>query len=109
MTSDRAITGYQYAFETKADGKPDWEDIKGSKGAKVIDADPGEHTFMLRALGTSDNDTSTTGKIPGVADSKMVTVPMPSPTLPEIAMRSSSRCSSWAAVRICSEAGSLAA
>ena len=86
MKSDHAITGYEYAFETKADGKPDWEDIDGT-GAQVIDVDPGEYTFMLRAVGSSDNDTSTEDDdIRGVASSAMVTVPMPSPTLPEIAM-----------------------
>ena len=85
MLADHAITGYEYAFETKADGKPDWKGIK-TAGAEVIDADPGEHTFMLRAIGTSDNDVSTTGAIPGAASSDTVTVPMPSPTLPEIAM-----------------------
>ena len=85
MTSDHAIMEYEYAFETKADGKPDWKVIK-TAGAEVIDADPGEHTFMLRAVGSSDNDTATTGDIPGVAASKMVTVPMSTPTLPEIAM-----------------------
>ena len=87
MTDDRAITGYEYAFEMTAAGKPDWKNIRdGGKGVQVIDADPGEHTFMLRALGSSDNDTSTSKPISGVAASKMVTVPMPSPTLPEIAM-----------------------
>ena len=84
MASDRAIRGYQYAFEMTAADKPKWESTSG--GSAVIEADPGEHTFMLRALGTSDNDTSTDPPILGVAVSKMVTVPMPTPTLPEIAM-----------------------
>ena len=61
--------------------------ISDGTGAQVIDVDPGEHTFMLRAVGSSDNDTSTEDDdIRGVASSAMVTVPMPSPTLPEIAM-----------------------
>ena len=83
MTSDRAISEYEYAFEMTAAGKPDWEEIKG-KGAEVIEADPGEHTFMLRAIGSSDNDTSTT-VVSGEAASEKVTVPVPTPTLPEIA------------------------
>ena len=48
---------------------------------------PVSYTFMLRAVGSSDNDTSTSGDIPGVVSrSDTVTVPMPTPTLPEIAM-----------------------
>ena len=99
LTSDRAISGYQYAFKTKADGKPDWKATTG-KGAQVIKADPGEHTFMLRAVGRSDNSTATMegASVPGAAASEMVTVgdgpvvddeededPVPTPTLPEIA------------------------
>ena len=86
MTSDRAISSYQYAFKTKTDGKPDWKNAAG-KGAQVIKADPGEHTFMLRAVGSSDNSTATMENtdVPGAAASKMVTVPVPMPTLPEIA------------------------
>ena len=84
MTADRAISGYEYAFEMTAAGKPAWKPASG--GAQVIKTDPGEHTFMLRALGSSDNDTSTTGEnVPGMAASVTVTVPMPTPTLPEIA------------------------
>ena len=86
MKSDRAISKYEYAYQTKADGKPDWKPVKGT-GSEVIKADPGEHTFMLRALGSSDNSpaTASPGDIPGEAASAMVTVPMPTPTLPEIA------------------------
>ena len=86
MTSDRAISKYEYAYKTKADGKPDWKAVKGT-GSEVIKADPGEHTFMLRAIGSSDNSTATMEgtDVPGVADSKTVAVPMPTPTLPEIA------------------------
>ena len=87
MKSDRAIWKYEYAYKTKADGKPDWKAVNGT-GSEVIKADPGEHTFMLRAIGSSDNSTATmmTDPIPGMAASKMVTVPMPTPTLPEIAL-----------------------
>ena len=100
MTSDRAITGYQYAFKMTAAGKPDWKAITG-KSAQVIVADDGEHTFMLRAVGSSDNSTATMEDtpVPGVADSVTVTVGdgeeveeeeeeeegEPVPTLPEIA------------------------
>ena len=56
------------------------------KGAQVITImDPGEHTFMLRAVGSSDNDTSTEGKVLRCGRADSVTVPMPTPTLPEIA------------------------
>ena len=87
MKSDRAITEYEYAYKTKADGKPDWKAVKGT-GSEVIKADPGEHTFMLRAIGSSDNSTATMmgDDIPGEAASVMVMVPMPTPTLPEIAL-----------------------
>ena len=76
---DYGIKGYQYSTD-------DFETEKSaSGGAKVVKVKPGDYTFMLRAVGRSDNDTSTTGDIPGVAASEMVTVPMPTPTLPEIA------------------------
>ena len=85
IEDDHGISGYQYAYKMKSDGKPDWKPAADSGAQVITKVDPGEHTFMLRAVGRSDNDTSTTGDIPGVADSKMVTVPMPTPTLPEIA------------------------
>ena len=86
IKKNHGIVKYQYAYKMKSDGKPDWKTVN-TPGAEVITGvDPGEHTFMLRAVGRSDNDTSTTGEIPGVAASKMVTVPMPTPTLPEIAL-----------------------
>ena len=43
---------------------------------------------MLRVLGVSDNDLNTDGsddEVGGMAASKTITVPVPTPTLPEIA------------------------
>ena len=80
---DHGLVDYQYSMD---DGEK-WK-TAGKTGAKVVsDVKPGEHTFMLRALGRSDNSTSTEAgdDIPGAAASKMITVPMPTPTLPEIA------------------------
>ena len=85
IMKDHGIEDYQYAYKMKSDGKPDWKSAD-ARGAEVItDVDPGEHTFMLRARGMSDNDTATKPPIPGAASSNTVTVPMPTPTLPEIA------------------------
>ena len=80
---DYGITGYEYSLD-------DFETMKsaGSTGAKVVEVDPGEQTVMLRAIGASDNSTSTEvgDPVPGAASSKTITVAMPTPTLPEIAM-----------------------
>ena len=56
-------------------------------GAMVVKADPGEYTFMVRAVGRSDNSTATAvdAAVPGAAASVDITVPMMTPTLPEIA------------------------
>ena len=64
----------------------DWG-MASAEGAMVIKADPGEYTFMVRAVGRSDNSTSTGmgDAVPGAASSVEITVPMPTPTLPEIA------------------------
>ena len=62
--------------------------LQGSGAQVITNVDPGEHTFMLRAVGSIRQryvHDGPQGTIPGVADSKMVTVPMPTPTLPEIA------------------------
>ena len=85
---DHGLVFYQYSMD---DGEK-WT-TAGRSGAKIVsDVNPGEHTFMLRALSRSDNSTSTdddeyaTGaEAAGAAASTMVTVPMPTPTLPEIA------------------------
>ena len=79
IKNDLGIYGYQYStddFKTK-------KSISG--GAMVVEVKPGDYTFMLQALGNSDNDTSTTSPIPGASASVEITVPMPTPTLPEIA------------------------
>ena len=83
VKGDRGISGYEYtmdAWKTK-------KDLDTSGSMVVQDVKAGEHTFMLRAVGTSDNDTSTMegSSIPGMAATATVTVPMSTPTLPEIA------------------------
>ena len=64
----------------------DWG-MASADGAMVVTVDPGDYTFMVRAVGTSDNSTATDAgaPVPGAATSVDVTVPMPAPTLPEIA------------------------
>ena len=64
----------------------DWG-MASATGAMVVKVDPGEYTFMVRAVGSSDNSTATaeTAAVPGAAASVEITVPMPTPTLPEIA------------------------
>ena len=85
---DHSLVTYQYSMD---DGEK-WKSA-GTSGANVVSGvKPGEHTFMLRALSQSDNNTSTDdneygtdAEAAGAAASEMVTVPMPTPTLPEIA------------------------
>ena len=67
--------------------------MASSAGATVVQVDPGEYTFMVRARGTSDNDLNTpegadgeAAESNGLAASVEITAPMPSPTLPEIAL-----------------------
>ena len=86
---DYGLVHYQYSMD---DGET-WTTAGKKSPAVVSDVKPGEHTFMLRALGRSDNSTSTgenqygTGaEAVGAAASAKVTVPMPTPTLPEIAL-----------------------
>ena len=85
IMGDRGISGYEYSqdgFETE--GK-----MASDAGANVVEVDPGEHTFSVRAIGRSDNDLNTADDprdpSPGDAASVEITVPMPTPTLPEIA------------------------
>ena len=57
-------------------------------GAMVVEVDPGEYTFMVRAVGRSDNSTATAVRPPSqvLPRAWTITVPMPTPTLPEIAL-----------------------
>ena len=75
-----ASQGYEYSMDA-------WKTkTSASGGAQVVKSvKPGDHTFMLRAIGRSDNSTTTTGDIPGASASVEITVPMAAPTLPEIA------------------------
>ena len=90
--SDHGFVEYQYSMNADA-AKPVWKTADPS-GIQPVAAKPGEYTFSVRALGESDNDRNTD---PGDVGKKMeaeslgmvasvdVTVPMPTPTLPEIA------------------------
>ena len=79
VKDDLGLVGYQYS----TDGEK-W--AGASAGSQIVDAMPGDQTFWVRAQGHSDNDLNTAdGMVPGEADSVEVTVPMPAPTLPEIA------------------------
>ena len=79
------------AYEYSTDGFD--KVVKGAdaSGAMVVPGvEPGEHTFMLRARGHSDNDLNTSSMDPaaaesiGVAATATVIVPETVPTLPEI-------------------------
>ena len=73
--------------QDKGEDEGDWESISNN-GATVVTVDPGDYTFMVRGVGRSDNSSSTEPDdvVPGAAASVDVTVPMPAPTLPEIAL-----------------------
>ena len=86
IMGDRGIVDYQYSLDGKA-----WKPAAAS-GAMVVKVDPGEYTFMVRARGSSDNDLNTMqgataedAESNGAAASVDITVPMTTPTLPEIA------------------------
>ena len=87
--SDHGFVEYKYSMNADA-AKPKWEDADAS-GIQPVTAEPGEYTFSVRALGESDNDRNTMEGAAGAAESMGmvasvdVTVPMPTPTLPEIA------------------------
>ena len=91
-TSEKSDHGFvEYKFSMNADAaKPEWEDADAS-GIQPVTAKPGDYTFSVRALGESDNDRNTMEGAAGAAESMGmvasvdVTVPMPTPTLPEIA------------------------
>ena len=88
VKNDLGLVGYQYS----TDGEK-WATAGGADaGSKIVDAMPGDQTFWVRAQGESDNDFNTAEGAPGDAESNGVaanvdiTVPMPTPTLPEIAL-----------------------
>ena len=85
--ADYGIKGYDYSL----DGEK-WTATKVEKPATVSSfviakVEPGEQTFWLRAVGSSDNDRNTQGSDPIVGEANSVTymVPMPTPTLTESA------------------------
>ena len=76
-----------HKFRTGADA--DWVDV--TYGAIVeVDLEPGDYVFMLRAVGKYSNDANVKPEddVPGAVATTMVTVtaPVPTPTLPEIAL-----------------------
>ena len=81
------IKGYDYSL----DGEK-WTDTKATGRASsfvIAKVEPGEQTFWLRARSEAATMTGThspVDPIVGEADSVTYMVPMPSPTLPEIAM-----------------------
>ena len=87
--SDHGFVEYQYSMNADA-ATPKWEEADAD-GIQPVDAEPGEYTFSVRALGESDNDRNTeegdagTAESMGMVASVDVTVPVSSPTLPEIA------------------------
>ena len=87
--SDHGFVEYQYSMNADA-AEPKWEDADAS-GIQPVTAEAGEYTFSVRALGESDNDRNTMEGAAGDAESMGrvasvdVTVPMMTPTLPEIA------------------------
>ena len=90
IKDDRGIHGYQYR-QDEGEDEGTWMEAS-DEGATVVQVDPGEYTFMVRARGTSDNDLNTgegadaeAAESNGLAASVTVTVPVPTPTLPEIA------------------------
>ena len=86
IMGDHGISGYEYSQDGfKTAGK-----TASGTGALVVQVAPGDYTFSVRAIGTSDNDLNTVeaddDPVPGVVASVDITVPMPTPTLPEIAL-----------------------
>ena len=80
-----AMMPYQVR-QDEGEDEGDWGPASAD-GAMVVQVDAGDYTFMVRAVGRSDNSTSTeaTDIIASAAASVDITVPMPTPTLPEIA------------------------
>ena len=83
--ADYGIDGYDYSL----DGEK-WTNTRITKAATassfvIAKVEPGEQTFWLRAVGSSDNDRNTQGPDPIVGEAASVTymVPMPTPTLTE--------------------------
>ena len=89
VKGDRGFVEYEYS-ENVGDDDEEWDGADDS-GAMVLQRDPGEYTFSVRARGASDNDKNTDEGMAGDAESigmaasVMIAVPVPTPTLPEIA------------------------
>ena len=88
--SDHGFVEYEYSMDADA-AEPKWKTADNDSGIQPLVAEPGEHTFSVRARGESDNDRNTTEGSSGDAESMgrvasvTITVPTPTPTLPEIA------------------------
>ena len=90
VKGDRGFVRYEYS-QNAGDDDEKWT-TASKDGAQVISVDPGDYTFSVRARGASDNDKNTDAaddpdraESIGLVSSVTVTVPMPTPTLPEIA------------------------
>ena len=95
--SDHGFVGYEYTMDADA-AMPTWKPA-AANGVERVDAEPGEYTFSVRALGESDNDRNTpegtAGKAESIGRVASVTITVgdeeeeedaePVPTLPEIA------------------------
>ena len=104
-------TGLTYELRYTADPTDDdeWTDWKtATSGETVAKLTMGtEYTFEVRGRGMSR---AGVGDLHGPSASTMEMMPGPTPTRHSLrSRRCSSRCSSWAAARICSGAGSRAA
>ena len=86
--SDHGFVEYKYSMDADAE-KPTLKDADAS-GIQPVTAKPCDYTFSVRALGESDNDRNTMdgagAESMGMVASVDITVPMPTPTLPEIAL-----------------------
>ena len=89
LRTETGIVRYQFRSGSDAD----WSDV--TVGKIISDLEPGEYTFMLRAITKETNGDSASrdddandikmDDVVGTPASTMVMVPMPTPTLPEIA------------------------
>ena len=82
---DQGFENYQYRMD-EGDEEGEWKKTNPDGALVVSGVDPGDYTFMLRVLGVSDNDLNTKeSEVGGMVASSDITVPVPTPTLPEIA------------------------
>ena len=85
--ADYGISGYDYSLDGEQWTDTKWKAVRNSELFCDREVEPGEQTFWLRAVGSSDNDRNTQDEDPIVGEANSVTymVPMPTPTLTESA------------------------